>query len=95
VQPVAIHTSSWLPSNFSLVYPECRGTNGYQHRAGTSFAAPHVAGVAALADSARDDDLTGAQLQSTVEQTADDVGLPGTDQLFGRGRVNAFRPAMR
>jgi hypothetical protein len=49
--------------------------------------------VAALADSAHDGDLTGAQLQSTVEQTADDVGLPGTDQLFGRGRVNAFRAA--
>lgn len=82
-----------LCSNFSLLYPECRGTNAYQHRAGTSFAAPHVAGVAALADSAHQGDLTGAQLQSTVEQTADDVGSPGTDPFFGRGRVNAFRAA--
>jgi hypothetical protein len=48
-----------------------------------------------LSDSAHEGDLTGAQLQSTVEQTADDFGSPGTDPLFGRGRVNAFRAAMR
>jgi lantibiotic leader peptide-processing serine protease len=82
-----------LCSNLSLLYPECRGANAYQYRAGTSFAAPHVAGVAALVDSSHDGDLDGAQLQRILETTADDLGAPGNDPFFGRGRVHAFRAA--
>jgi subtilisin family serine protease len=80
-----------LCSNFSLVHPECLFRSTYQYRAGTSFAAPHVAGVAALVDSIYSGQLNGDELRSIVESTADDLGKPGKDPFFGRGRVNAFR----
>jgi len=80
-----------LCSNFSVVYPECLFRNTYQYRAGTSFSAPHVAGVAALVDSIYGGLLNGDELQSIIASTADDLGKPGKDPLFGRGRLNAFR----
>lgn len=80
-----------LCSNFSLVHPECLFRNSYQYRAGTSFSAPHVAGVAALVDSIYGGQLSGDELQSIITSTADDLGKPGKDPYFGRGRVNALR----
>lgn len=56
---------------------------------GTSFSAPLVAGVGALVDGKYGGGLNGAQLQSVLQQTADDLGRPGTDALFSHGRVNA------
>jgi subtilisin family serine protease len=80
-----------LCSNFSLLHPECLFRNSYQYRAGTSFSAPHVAGVAALVDSIYGGQLSGDELQSLITSTADDLGKPGKDPYFGRGRVNALR----
>lgn len=57
---------------------------------GTSFASPVVAGVAALVLSANPT-LSGAQVVSLLEQSADDVDGPGYDPYFGYGRVNALR----
>ncbi|MFT5150612.1 MAG: serine protease [Planctomycetota bacterium] len=56
---------------------------------GTSMAAPHVAGVAALM-LAIDPDLTPGQIESFLTQTATDLGAPGRDDIFGHGLVNAF-----
>ncbi len=67
---------------------------------GTSAAAPHAAGLAALVWSGRQD-ATGAQVRSALLATADDLGAAGTDTAFGAGRVNAtamnaiFSPATR
>lgn len=66
------------------------GAGPYAARSGTSQAAPHVSGVAALL-LANDSSLTNAQLWSTIESTADDLGDAGWDPYFGYGRVNAYR----
>jgi subtilisin family serine protease len=62
--------------------------NPYGAWRGTSFASPIVAGVAALVVSANPL-LSSTQIVSVLEQSADDVGAPGRDALFGYGRVNA------
>jgi subtilisin family serine protease len=58
---------------------------------GTSAAAPHVAGAAALVKSA-DPAYTPAQIQSFLEDRAIDVGEAGKDTRFGWGRLNLGAP---
>lgn len=60
----------------------------YARISGTSMAAPHVTGVAALVWSARPS-LTAAQVRSLLERTALDLGSPGQDPRFGHGLVQA------
>ena len=62
----------------------------YASGTGTSFAAPIVAGVAALVISAKPS-LTAQQVQDILKQNADDLGTPGWDSSYGWGRVNAAR----
>jgi subtilisin family serine protease len=61
---------------------------GYVEVDGTSQAAPHVAGVAALVISKG---LAGQAAVQRVLQTATDAGQPGPDPEFGAGIVNARR----
>ena len=68
---------------------EKKGT--WDFRYGTSIAAPHVSGVAALVIEANHDDLTPAQIRTILQQSADDLGKPGNDDYYGAGRVNALR----
>ena len=56
--------------------------------AGTSAAAPHVAGVLALLSDANPH-LTRQQLTSVLTSTAVDLGSPGIDSVYGYGRVDA------
>lgn len=67
----------------------CGTPSNYLVGDGTSFAAPMVAGVAALVDAKHGGALNGAQLKTILKDTADDLGKPGTDNLFSHGRVNA------
>jgi thermitase len=64
--------------------------SGYGYCAGTSMAAPHVSGLAALLVSI-DTTLTDAQVKQIICETADDLGDPGEDTLFGAGRINVYR----
>jgi subtilisin family serine protease len=60
--------------------------SGYEALAGTSQAAPHVSGVAALLVA------RGVRGQAAVRRilaTATDLGAPGTDPAYGAGLVNA------
>ncbi len=58
------------------------------HLSGTSFAAPHVAGVASLLFSINPD-LTAEQVKRMILQSARDIGTPGTDRLTGYGELDA------
>jgi thermitase len=69
------------------VYTCTRG-GGYSGASGTSFAAPIVAGLAALIISTNPT-FTPTQIQNKVKQSADDLGTPGWDTNYGWGRVNA------
>jgi hypothetical protein len=63
---------------------------GYGWGSGTSFAAPCVAGVAALLISINPA-LSAADVMKLLEQTADDLGPAGWDSSYGYGRVNAYK----
>jgi serine protease len=58
-------------------------------QSGTSFAAPHVAALAALMFSANPA-LSNEDVRSVMRLTADDVGPAGFDTGTGDGRINAF-----
>jgi subtilisin family serine protease len=53
------------------------------------MATPHVSGVAALIIEANGHRLTPSQVESVLKRSADDLGKPGRDEWYGRGRVNA------
>ena len=67
----------------------------YQGRAGTSMAAPHVAGVIALMK-AVNPDLTPELFQQLLMTGAltDDLGAPGPDDQFGWGLINARKAVL-
>ncbi len=60
----------------------------YMFKSGTSMAAGYVSGLAALL-LAVNPTLTAADLRQIMRETADDLGEPGPDLLYGAGRINA------
>jgi uncharacterized repeat protein (TIGR01451 family) len=62
---------------------------GYIAESGTSQAAPHVAGLAALIW-AKNPSYTAAQVRSAIETTAADLGPAGWDDQYGWGRIDAW-----
>jgi subtilisin family serine protease len=65
-------------------------TGDYFPLSGTSMAAPHVAGVAALV-LARHPELTSDQVRQILRASATDLGPAGKDAQYGYGRVDAAR----
>ncbi|TVQ76093.1 MAG: T9SS C-terminal target domain-containing protein [Flavobacteriales bacterium] len=90
------HVSVVAPGNFIFSLRYTSNTNYSYRFSGTSFACPHVAGLASLLK-AQDTSRTPAQIRAIIESTAEDqVGnpiedTPGWDQYYGHGRINAFR----
>ena len=72
---------AWDPANGSVDPYE----PGWSWYAGTSMAAPHVAGVAALVK-AKNPSFTPSQIRARLEQTATPLG---NRQAFGKGLVDA------
>jgi len=58
---------------------------------GTSMAAAHVSGAAALVDSMAGGALTGDQILQILKQSADHMGKNGKDAWYGYGRINVYR----
>jgi hypothetical protein len=57
---------------------------------GTSMAAPHVSGVAALLI-ARGNATTPDQIRTALQETAEDKGTTGRDDTYGYGLVDAYK----
>ena len=73
--------------------------NTYRRSSGTSFSAPLVAGVMgmlhqAYADNNDGDTAEAALLKTIMLNTADDLGQPGPDFIYGWGNMNAYRSAL-
>jgi serine protease len=64
-------------------------TQTYAFYQGTSMAAPHVAGVAALIK-ATSPLLTATQIRARIEDNAIDLGSAGRDDYYGHGLINAY-----
>jgi subtilisin family serine protease len=69
----------------------CKSRTRYLFAIGTSQAAPHVSGLAALLDSQYGGMASPAQLQTRLQQCSDDIGKPGADPYFGQGQINALK----
>lgn len=66
------------------------GPSPFMYLAGTSMAAPHVAGAAALVI-AQKGRMEPEKLAKILYKTADDLGPAGVDAHYGNGRLNVYR----
>jgi subtilisin family serine protease len=73
---------------FDLVFST--GNGGWFWSAGTSMAAPHAAGVAAIIIGKNGGGMAPAAVERALRRSADDLGKPGNDDYYGGGRVNAY-----
>lgn len=102
-----LHTKVWLPcpttwtagsSPVACRRPQCRSTDVKTlveaeclgRGIGTSWATPTVAGLAALLV-AKHGRGNPALIRANILQSADDLGEPGTDPYYGKGRINVAR----
>lgn len=71
------------------------GNGGWYWSVGTSMAAPHAAGVAALIIGKNGGDMPPAQVKAAMRRSAEDLGKPGKDDFYGSGRVNAYQAVVQ
>lgn len=74
--------------NLDLVF-SCTSGNAYTWVGGTSQAAPHVAGVAALIIGKNGGSMDPVRVEYELRKSSDDLGAVGKDPYYGQGRVNA------
>lgn len=73
---------------FDMVFSTISG--GWGWSAGTSMAAPHATGIAALLISAHGGaPMPPTEVKRLLAATADDLGTPGHDPIYGGGRVHS------
>ncbi len=77
-------------SQQSLRVPVCRTGVFVIGLNGTSMAAPHVSGLAALVVE-QIGRRQPSQVRARIQQSADDLGPEGRDAAYGRGRINVAR----
>jgi hypothetical protein len=71
-----------------IMGPDGVATTGYTKFFGTSAAAPHIAGLAALIAGANLS-ITADKLAAVLENTTTDLGAPGKDDVYGYGQAEA------
>ena len=82
-------TNTFTPS-ICAQYPQFTFTLG---AIGTSMAAPHVSGLAALLVERYG--RNPARIRAAIEQSAADLGKPGVDPFYGKGRIDVAGAVMR
>src|SRR5438309_2081173 len=84
----------WVPCTTTptatTAAPACLARQAVAQPVGNSFAAAHVSGLAALLV-AQLGHGNPALIRARILQTADDLGEPGTDPYYGKGRINIAR----
>lgn len=88
--PISVTLPCWI-FDWVLSTAPVQGGLLYQFRSGTSMAAAHVSGVAALIIGQHGSPMDPAQVIARLRASAEDLGKPGNDDFFGLGRVNARR----
>jgi subtilisin family serine protease len=78
-------------SQTSLVIPACQTGTYIVGAAGTSMAAPHVSGLAALV--VEDVGRNPGRVRTIIQKGADDLGKRGVDPYYGKGRINVGKTA--
>ncbi len=78
----------WYDMMLSTAPSTTPGYYNWRFMSGTSMAAPMVSGVAALIVS-KYGHMRPAQLKHKVITSSDDLGAPGADPIYGKGRINA------
>lgn len=66
-------------------------SKGYGWAAGTSMAAPHVSGVAALIIGKNGGNMDPQEVTRKLMETSDNIDGNGVSLFYGKGRINAFR----
>ncbi|MDI1336340.1 MAG: S8 family serine peptidase [Lacunisphaera sp.] len=87
LRPTWVFDMVFAPSN------RVGNSNRYSWAAGTSMAAPHASGVAAIIIGRSGGKMKPAAVEAALRASADDLGKPGNDDAYGAGRVNAGRAA--
>jgi subtilisin family serine protease len=75
-------------SQTSLAIPQCQTSISVVGLTGTSMAAPHVSGLAALV--VEDVGRNPGRVRTRIQKGADDLGKPGVDPFYGKGRINVW-----
>lgn len=83
----SLNNPCWV---FDLVFSPGNQSGSYFWAGGTSMAAPHVSGVAALI-AGKYPGIAVGDLKTMLARTADDAGANGADPFHGHGFVNALR----
>jgi subtilisin family serine protease len=95
---MVLSTSSRFAAQFGDQPEDPYEPNGtWTWACGTSMAAPHLVGVAALVIEANGGPgaMTPDQVRTILQRSADDLGKPGNDDFYGLGRVNALRAVLQ
>ena len=82
-----ITAPAWV---FDMVF-STGNDNSWYWSAGTSMAAPHVSGVAALIIGKNGGEMKPSQVETILRTSAEDLGKPGRDPYYGHGRINAYQ----